>query len=321
MRTTLVFTLALIAAVACSKDKKRGDERPAAPEQTAPAPEAARPKAPEAPAHVLANMGGVFALDASGGAVHQYTETPASKPRFVPNSRDLIFFQEDGRKLVRLSLATGEEKVLASIPEPAQCGSELGLRVQADWDFTVDAGGQRACLRLYDRNENMADVGVVARVDLRTGKVESAVALGMDCPTDEHADDLFDCTPAPSAEIEPSALSREEVDAKQVPKGFDAELRSPSGRWAVLAGEPEQGDYIYRAILLLDTKSGELFPIAEGAWPKPLARAAVEGGDYQTASAVGESTLEWLGGDLLHFDHMLIRPGLEVVELEGDLAR
>ncbi len=317
MRTATGVGLALLV-VGCSK---AGNGKEPAPKE--PATEAARPGPPAAPADappvfVLANEGGVFGLDATGAAVKQYSKTPASSPRFIPGTTDVVFFRDDDRSLHRLALDTGKETQVAAIPEPAACGSDLGLRVQSDWDFAIDAGGKRACLRLYDRNENMADVGVVARVDLTTGKVESAVALGLDCPADDKADDLFDCqrTPPRKRPTHPA------IDAAKMPEGFEAEARSPSGKWAVIAGNMSEGDYIHRDALLLEVATGKVFPLVEGPWPAPLERAAVEAFEYETADVVGESTIEWIGtaGDLLRVDRLLVTPGTSIAGVDGDLV-
>jgi hypothetical protein len=100
---------------------------------------------------------------------------------------------------------------------------------------------------------------------------------------------------------------------------------SPSGKWIVLSGAREEGDYIHRKLLFLNRQDGALIPIREGAAPKPLTKAEIEQLEdterVPTYDAVGETTIEWLPTtDVLLVDHLLFTPGNAPIEIDGDVA-
>ena len=108
-----------------------------------------------------------------------------------------------------------------------------------------------------------------------------------------------------------------------MPDAAQEEAIAPSGRWSVLSHPSDQGDYIHRALFLLDRQKKVVYPIVAGAFPKALGAgelkrlADVKG----TVDAVFESTVRWLEGEALLVDGLLVVPGQRGVEFEGDVAR
>ncbi|MEY4509306.1 MAG: hypothetical protein RLZZ450_1428 [Pseudomonadota bacterium] len=111
-------------------------------------------------------------------------------------------------------------------------------------------------------------------------------------------------------------------------EGYEVELASPSGRWLLLGGDPEEGDYMYRRLVLLDRQSGELFALQStaGAFPKPL---KVQGKRLRTpvrgASLLQfEADVRWLGdsaeSELLVLGDLLVRPGDRAFSVAGELT-
>src|SRR6185369_1481135 len=111
--------------------------------------------------------------------------------------------------------------------------------------------------------------------------VDEKVALG-----DKTADDECEPPPAgpgrarapaafPYSFAKQSVVSRAAGAEKLEYKVADyrAEATSPSGRWILLSGEIEEGDFVHRRLLLLDRANGALFPVPgrAGPWPARLA--------------------------------------------------
>jgi hypothetical protein len=113
-----------------------------------------------------------------------------------------------------------------------------------------------------------------------------------------------------------------------VESGFD---ESPSGRWSVLRGDVEEGDYIHARLLLLDRDKGELFRIAESrSWPPPLRPKGKHGlpqikTPVDTIDVVGESDVRWLGSsaesELLVVDSLVVTPSHGAFSVDGEIAR
>jgi hypothetical protein len=116
--------------------------------------------------------------------------------------------------------------------------------------------------------------------------------------------------------------------------GYQADVGSPSGRWLVLAGDQEDGDYIHRNVVLLDRTTGEVFPIPgepTARWPAPLAASGkrspprIRTPVAATSSIVGETDLRWLGrspaSEILIVGELVVRPGVGAFSVKGDIAR
>jgi len=116
--------------------------------------------------------------------------------------------------------------------------------------------------------------------------------------------------------------------AKVSIEGYEVELTSPSGRWLLLGGDPEEGDYMYRRLVLLDRQSGELFALQSepGAFPKALKpqgkrlRTPIRG----AVRLQFEADVRWLGdsaeSELLVLGEVLVRPGERAFSIAGELA-
>jgi hypothetical protein len=113
--------------------------------------------------------------------------------------------------------------------------------------------------------------------------------------------------------------------------GYTSEVSSPSGRWMVLGGDVEEGDYIHRLLVLLDRTTGEVFPIRQrpGAWPAPLSAKGSKPPRrilvHRTISVVAETDLRWLGrsaaSELLVVDDLVLRPERASFLVKGQIVR
>jgi hypothetical protein len=271
-----------------------------------------------------------------------------------------------GAALERISLSDGKRQQLALLP-PFACKQTtrrpaddrpppLRLAIQEADDFIIFKGGRRACMSLMDRNINMASVSVDVAIDLTSGKVRRWLTMGSeDCAPpagvkvaapDSAPKCIADLSPPPSRgrreayEFEFASggvLKRRGKAGARVLKirGYSPEETvglSPSGRWSVLRGEQEDGDYIHAQLVLLDREAGEIFPIREGAvWPAAL-RAGGKGSLPQiktpiehTIQVVGETDVRWLGStaesELLAVGALVVRPGRQSFSVKGEIAR
>jgi len=207
-----------------------------------------------------------------------------------------------------------------------------------------------------DRNNNMANVAIDVLVDLNNGKVSRWLTLGeedclpptgvkvagasdrMDCPFSEEA------TPEPPTPPEfPFTFSEKGVlkmgsDVAGTPileiPGYqpDSSGPSPSGRWLVLSGDQEDGDYIHRALVLLNRENGEVFPIVlRRSWPSPLRPVGkrnpprIKTPIAKTSPVVGETDVRWLGtskdSECLIVDDLVVKPGAFSFSVGGEIAR
>ncbi len=228
--------------------------------------------------------------------------------------------------------------------------------------MAVDA--DRACFEVMDRNLNMASVIAQIEVDLRTASVRSWLTF----VTEDRASS---CVAIPEAEADALPCTQLlRVRARQeraggrlgvggwtlrdqgergVIVGPDGARRrlaivqpvletvSPSGRWAVIGGNREEGDFIYRSLWLLDLRRGLVFPIAAsreeepetGArtvapWPRPLTRRELADAPAMMRHAygvTGETAIRWLGRTLVLGEALLVTPGRGTVVLPGPLVR
>jgi hypothetical protein len=265
--------------------------------------------------------------------------TPARLPRYLDGARDLVFLTRDLRELHRL--VNNNEKVVAKLPRsfrvcdgtpdvPAGKRVKLSdLDVQSADDFAVSEGV--ACIVLQDRNDNMMSLQAVVRVTLATGKVTAScagnAAVESCVPSTAPSTPTPTLHDAPPFHIGDGKLSSTTAKSIAVDPELAEETDSPSGRWVVasaLLPEEEQGDYIYRRLLLFDRKTGHVFPLHAGAWPPPLKPAQLKNltklGD-RTITAYGESTIVWLAGDRLFAAGLLVTPGVGAAKLEGDPAQ
>jgi hypothetical protein len=290
---------------------------------------------------IVAGNHGVKELGPDSKVVRTITRAGGHHPRFLGPDEIVMLDGASGEvtSVRRVSLVTGKIKLIARLPRLACRGRDnLALGLQSADDFGVTKDGAYACLALADRNENMADVAVSLRIDLRTGKVGLHQDLGHE---KDRGEDRCQIREASGPELECSAR-RPESSKADIPgmneiagvSAFEPDgSEALSGSWIIVHGELEDADYIHRPLVLLDRRDGKAYPIRPGAWPKPLthrelkriAKAATEGDPDKagTMIAVGETELRWvrLGDkDALIADGTLYIPGEHSVDLGGEVA-
>ena len=322
-------------------------EKAAAVEPKPADPPAGGSPAPPGPTVIVAGESGIRVVAADGSALKTLRAGAARWPRRLPGGAGVLFLVPETWELRRIGLDGTGEALVARLPDPlvtcpAADGEEAvtlratDLSVQSDEDFAVTAAGDAACLRLADRNANMADQTVELRVALATGALSLRVELPDGCgpPSDAPV-----CAwPVPPAIVAPPAHPFDVVDGNLVRRSggattvvsalggaqdFSVDARSPSGRWVAVSGLISEGDYIHRSLFLLDADGGMLRPVVAGAWPDPLpvgGLAALGEEGPETADVVGESTIAWVGDDLLRVDALLVVPEKGGVQIDGDIA-
>lgn len=315
---------------------------------------------------------GILRVAPDGTPLEVLSPTPAALGR-MRGEHALVFLVAGRNELRELDLATRVERVIAALPGELGlgCGGLFGSRlhgtvaepyVLADhlhFEASMAVDDTRACFEVMDRNLNMASVILDVEVSLASGTITHQVAFSEECGAlDDAAREALPCTPvlraaarqAPgSVRARPMPWSLEgEGDRVRLvgPRGrsrrvaiLDASIETVSrdGRWAVVAGNREEGDYLYRSLYLLDRRRGAIHPIgfagddpgagAEGhSWPAALSPAEladpvrVAGHGFVVT---GETSVRWieagralvLGGDLV------VRPGRGVARLPGLLVR
>ena len=308
---------------------------------------------PAALSLVVGGDDGLAQIGADGKVIKVLSKTPTSYPRWTPDHTALLFVSTAG-ELRRVELATGTETVIAKLPAsitacPKVTIDRSTLHLQQAIDFIVDKAGTSACIQLSDRNIQMVNTSVMWTVDLASGKVQQKILVS-DCPKKGNEAVAWECLsadlaaakaadpgpkpPPPPPVAKPFGISDHQLvsHGKAISElgtqhDFGEETISPSGKWALLGGNLAQGDYIHRELLLLDRDTGKIYPLPRDAGPwQPAIPAAdlprLDTWSDKTATAVGESTVEWLGdADLLLVDHLLVTPGTGAVRLDGDVAR
>lgn len=317
---------------------------------------------------VVGSARGLEVWSADGKRRRLISQGPALRPRWLDSSSVLVVSPAEGDHLAaggelqRIALTDGQRTPSATLP-PFRCAprpnldewlSHLALDLQDDGDFAIDAARSLVCLRLQDRNSNMASVVLDVRVDLRTHAVERWLVVGEeDCsppPGVHHGAAPSECqgpraegASMPVLQHAPPAfdLTQEGEIRRITPRGSEVVLRipgyapeavSPSGRWLALYGDLEEHDYIYRRLVLLDRSDGRVYPVVHpvGPWPAALepqgeSQRALATPIRDTAQVVGESDVHWLGAseasELLVVDGSVTKPGTGTWSLDGQLAR
>jgi hypothetical protein len=249
-------------------------------------------------------------------------------PRRLDAERLAVLVPEDpadfgrGFAVDSVRVADGTRRRLGTVPE-FRCDSTMPnlwpvpLSIQQATDFEVDGARERVCLRLQDRNTNMANVALDVVVDLSDGAVRRWLAFAEP-----------GCNPGRDVQL---GAATERCDPVNQAPAFWPELRSPSGRWLLDAVEAAEGDYMHWRLLLVDVDRREVFavPSRAGAWPKPLARLGHDtalGTPLEDASdVVAESDVRWLGQDegseLLVIDDLVVRPGHGAFSVQGQVVQ
>lgn len=285
---------------------------------------------------------GLAVIDGSGKVIRQLSKTPTSHPRWTADHKALVFLARSG-ELRRLELAGGKETVIGALPAtltpcPGKTIDRTRLDIQSDDDFAFEKGGGAICVRLQDRNINMADIVVSFRVELATGKATPTVELGA---CDRGAGDMAqgchgeladraaapDKTPRPYSVSEGVLIHGASHRKLGRPHDYHEEEISPSGKWVLVGGNLSNGDYIERDLFLLDRDAGKLYPLPKSAktWPRPIPSrdlGKLQTWSGRTAMVVGETAIVWLGqGDTVAIGPLLVVPGVSIASFEGDLAR
>lgn len=287
----------------------------------------------------VADDNGLREVDYNGKTIRNLVAEKASRPRMMPDHKELLFFAHDKGEIRRVALDTGAITTVTKLPskfrlcekvkkgesnrQPEYPLSELDI--QAPGDFTVDRSGQFACINLMDRNANMADVAFELRVPLNGGKLVTMVSIPSGCETPK----VSNCRPV-KPEIAKAPRGRYSVQdgwltagQKKItqlgPGDFTKEVVSPSGKWAVIGGNVQENDYIERTIFLLDQQAGAIHTIS--AKSTVLTSSQLRTMDTQSAGAVGETDIHWVSDDALVVGSKLFSPGKGAVDLGGEVAR
>ena len=310
---------------------------------------------------------GLEIWNVDGTVKRSITHSPAPHPRWLNDTTLLVvegvdLHGEAGEPVIvsKIDLPTGKTTVVARA-RPIACAKEASefevpgvvLGLGQERDFSVDQSGKAACLRLADGPESMV---VFMAADLATGKTRQTLQEaphGCQLPSGvkiQPLDDRNDCHGSSHASgpnpVKANALDfafkghslfKNSVDSKRglviarLPTYDEEALASPSPstRWQVLSGDIQSQDFVYRKLVLVDRRSGDIFspPAKPGKWPRPLqpgTRKIVHVAD-QTLTVSGESDVRWLGFDdateALVVDQLIIRPGFRMFSVQGIVAR
>jgi hypothetical protein len=292
---------------------------------------------------IVAGEEGVQEIGVDGTMRRSLTSHPdASRPRLTPDGKSVIFLSKghiwevpraggEPRDVAEIKLPTKED---CTFEEPEEGATDY---VQDDYSFWLSPDGKRACVQLQDRNINMASLIYLSAVDLATGKTESVYTLGEECGEvdfDEAMKQL--ACPFPTGDKAKPPASAYRLDEGKLigPNGvvkmelgediISGEEISPSGRWQVVGMHQEEGDYIYRMLVILDRKEGTFHPVKESrTWPKALTDEDLEDDQVLgelTMTGTGEQNVKWYPGDRLVLGSYLVVPGERIVEAGGDVA-
>ncbi len=259
--------------------------------------------------------------------------------------------------LQQVSLSSGKRRTLATLP-PFSCKNKeerqdkeellpaLPLLLQTQDDFRLDRTGRKACLRIMDRNINMAEIGVDMEIDLRSGKTRRwSFAEEETCepppgvvikngPASDCGAMEPDAEPM-SARTDYSFTFRDGriVDATDqvikraaVLKGYANGPVSPSGRWVVLYGEIAEGDYMHRGILLFDRSDGSVHQVpmkATQVWSAAIDLSKTRK-HLSVLDTVTEDDVRWLpiaDADVLVVNFRVVVPGARLFMVRGEVAR
>jgi hypothetical protein len=228
---------------------------------------------------------------------------------------------------------------------------------------------EHACFEVMDRNLNMASVVVQIEVSLRSNAVRSWITWVLEeaqsCTAiSEAEEEALPCTQllrrrAREANTRgrprPDAYTLRDLDdgARGLlapPQGQARRLAitapmietiSPDGRWAVLGGNREEGDSIYRSLWIVDLTRGSVFGLhgwpelatederdaastrAVWPWPRPIPQRTLADADRMGATgfgATGETSVRWMGNALVLGETLLVTPGRSIVRLPGPIV-
>jgi hypothetical protein len=295
-----------------------------------------KPGGPRVIPLVAARESGLYEITAEGRDVRRLSATPAQHPRWQARGWRIMFLTRDDRdakELRAIEIGTQKEQVVARVRSRIDCPAKIELRVQDPADFVV--GGTRACMRLMDRNSNMASYALVIHVDLLSGKSTNYLSLAPASCKLPRRESEVSCEDLSQDIVEeddpPAAAPPPEIELPHAgPPGFTVHSRSPSGRWVLLRGNDLEGDYMHYQIVLYEVATKQSFPIAGviaggGPWPAPLTAEQLAFEPERLGRVLGDVVAEtpvyWIRGreERLVVGEDLVVPGVGVVHV-GQLA-
>jgi hypothetical protein len=313
------------------------------------APEAP-PSSPTVNTLLVAGAPGIQEVDLAGKVVRTVGQPVTGPARFLSKREGVLFLGADGDLWVT-KLADGSTGRVAKLPKKFKSCEEIPdyppghrfprdeLDIQEESDFTVDQGGELACLALSDRNDNMANFTVQLVVNLKTGKVRT---FGTGCKGVEpraprcQATDWLRFAPAPVDRAKfPFGLAKGRLQSRG-PDGkktrlaklgagdFQEDQVSPTGTWMTIKGNEEEGDAFHFDLFLLNRADGRVWPVGRtGLAPLTVKQlATLHQGKVETETVVGETSIRWIPGHdrLLVDGRLLVTPGVGAIELPGTVV-
>jgi hypothetical protein len=330
---TSLLLITTLAAPACRNNgaapsalpraSARSDAAPSASAPSALAPAAANSAAPAAALNLndariwVARAQGLVELDGHGRELRVISPGPLQHPVRLPRGEvvglETASWPADLRTsvpVVRIDPHTGARARIATLPA-FHCSSAFpNLAVQTPEAVRLNQQGTKLCVSFQDRNDNMVSVRLSAELDVTTGKLERLLTTGAErCPgsgvpagEDSHA--CIFPLPTPSAAGRYTLTDQAQITARDGSRSlgylpsFQVESVSPSGRWLLLSGQADGGDYVWRKLLVLSTESGQVYalPKAGTPWGAPLRPAPSPHEELIISedSVPGEADVRWI---------------------------
>lgn len=232
------------------------------------------------------------------------------------------------RQLFHVDLKTGELRVDATLPElHHKCFDDPDpMRFIDDGLPQLDLRRGIACVHIQDRNDNMMSAAIDYRIDLRTGASVGRTTFAFDdCREPGETKEA----PSPCDLADERNVRGPEDTAPHSLKEIEAVgFVSSSHRWAYFKDDAfaEEGDYIYRGLLMFDGATGATFAVTpHGLERIDLASARHDGKLPDGACYVPfEAAIEWLPhSDVLLVENcgdgtLVLRPGTSAKQLPGE---
>ena len=295
---------------------------------------------PSGPAILIATDRGIEQIDTEGTVLRRISPTPARRPRLTGDGH-LVFMARGFAELRRVKLNGTGERPLALIPDTVASSCDAAfprpwdpaLLLRADVDMQLDKGGHAVCMHFTVGEEDDISAAWV-RVDLpKSGRGTLSLVCGVEPPPTD-----FQCKPGktgpqgkrPSGkyEVRQGAIVEKSNDRpvhKLASGTLEEAAWTPFAPWSLVVAAVKRGKFIQRHVLALDRKSGSVYEIAPGPWPKPISDKRWQElgrGKNVSRSVALQSDIRALDHDgLFVVDTLLIVPGKRVVDTRGQFAR
>ena len=307
---------------------------------------------------VASETAGILRVSEDGEVLEVLSTTPAVLGRMA-GPQQILFLTPASNDVHLLDLTTHAERIVTTLPGDSGlgCGGLFrGPTERADvapylvsnhvhFDASVVADASHACFEVMDRNLNMMSVQLMLDVPLDGSAITTTMLHSEHCGgLSFEAQGALSCAQLirrrvrqdegrRSSHRAPWTLrSHGDVGSLRGPNharrrlaltGPILEQTSPDGRWAVLSANRDEGDYIYRAIYLVDLERGRLHPIRQRPWPRPIPTSTLRDAAALAAlgmTITGETSLVWMGHGhtLLIGGRLLLRPGRNTTLLPGN---